>query len=454
MPQIKPNHNMHRRIIGRLSQFFILALLTFLFSNNINCLLDLHEDSSAANTDGFLTDEFQSVVAEQEATLYQWKNMAYDMANTLSMSSSCGRVPTPQTPFVFFHTRKAAGSNLRSIIDRKTKDLGLPQWIPCKNGVPCVPSSLPPPGEDGNEKAVYAGHVNYNHMAQLFRQRFAKTPTFYGTTDLRIMKTQNFRDPSTGRKHNHTYISLWHDNLHNSNFGSCLINIRPTVSRVVSCWNYRFIREVKEKLDVPVASNATVEEVMTMLPEAVDKFGNGCNNEIARILGRTNDENLINHLSVRTYGLKYFFDEMETVMSRMASCVVVRMDRCEDSNAILKHFLPWMHSEDLCKLKEKQSSFSGVVSDEVREAILAQNSFDELVFRFGEELFKAQFEVALEGQGRGNGRERGTTLSLENKAMRKESISLESSPRISISKSSPPSVHLLHNLSHPLNHKQ
>ena len=339
------------------------------------------------------SDEFQSVVAEQEATLYQWKNMAHDMANTLSNSSSCGSVPTPQNPFVFFHIRKAAGSNLRSIIDRKTQDLNLPQWIPCKNGVPCVPSSLPPPGEDGNAKAVYAGHVNYNHMSQLFRQRFAKTPTFAGT-DLRIMETQNFRDSSTGRKRNHTYISLWHDNLHNSNFGSCLINIRPTVNRVISCWNYRFIREVKQKLDFPLASNATVEEFMAMLPEAVDKFGNGCNNEIARILGRTNDENLINHLSVRTYGLKYFLDEMETVMSRIASCVVIRMDRCEDSNAILKHFLPWMHSEDLCKSSEKQSSFSGVVSDEVREVILAQNSFDELVFQFGEEMFEALLEVA------------------------------------------------------------
>lgn len=396
-----------------------LCAVSILVWHNISILFDLH-NAYAKNVDGlsdgfFLLGDGESssskvqfldlqVAADQEATLHRWKSMAPDLANALSVSSSSSSasasLPSTQKPFVFFHLRKAAGSSLRRIIDKMAQDLHLTRWIPCKNGVPCVPSSMPPPGEGGKEKAVYAGHVNYNHMSQLVRQRFAKTPNI--TDDSKVVKTLTFKDLSTGREHNNTYISLQEDNLHNSNFGSCLTNIRPTVSRVVSCWNYRFLHDVRGKLDVPEASNATVELLTAMLPEAVDKFGNGCNNEIARIFGRTNDENLINHLSVKTYGPKYFLDELETVMSRMASCVVVRMDRCEDSNAILKHFLPWMHSEDMCEsTKEKQSSLSGVVSDEAREAILAQNSFDELVFRFGEELFEAQLEVASKKKGAG-----------------------------------------------------
>eukprot|EP01083_Nonionella_stella_P101031 285865_1 len=409
----------------QLSSLALTLCAVILAWNNISILFDLQHNAYVKNVDGLsdglllsdgesssskvqeFLDLLQVAAADQEATLHRWKSIAHDLANALSVSSSSSSakvsasasLPSPQKPFVFFHLRKAAGSSLRSIIDEMAQDLDLPQWIPCKNGVPCVPSSMPPPGEDGNEKAVYAGHVNYNHMSQLVRQRYAKTSTITDDSNSKVVKTLTFKDLSTGREHNNTYFSLQDDNLYNSKFGSCLTNIRPTVSRVVSCWNYRFLHDVRGKLDVPVASNATVEELTAMLPEAVDKFGNGCNNEIARIFGRTNDENLLNHLSVKTYGPKYFLDELETVMSRMASCVVVRMDRCEDSNVILKHFLPWMHSEDLCEsAREKQSSLSGVVSDEAREAILAQNSFDELVFRFGEELFEAQLEVASKGR--------------------------------------------------------
>ena len=52
---------------------------------------------------------------------------------------------------------------------------------------------------------------------------------------------------------------------------------------------------------------------------------------------------------------------------------------------------------DLYQTREQQTTLPTDITDEAKEAILAQNIFDDMVFKFGPELFEAQMEVAKEG---------------------------------------------------------
>jgi hypothetical protein len=180
--------------------------------------------------------------------------------------------------------------------------------------------------------------------------------------------TQTFRDDNHRKI---TYNSV-HDDRKEP-FGSCVIHIRPTVSRVESCWNYRFTLKNKQTkgLNIPKSYNTTAEECNTLLPDAV---GNGCNNEYTRILGNT----------------------LETILSRMSRCVMILAERCEESNRISKHYLPWSMGANLCSMHEHQSEKRKELEDEAKEAILSQNHFDELIFSFGAKLSEAQLAVAEE----------------------------------------------------------
>jgi len=325
--------------------------------------------------------------------LDRWTTNAYELASELSKSPWRASLPSPERPFVFFHIRKGGGSSLRTILFRSSKMHGLDHWIPCMNGTRCVPFSLPLYNEKQLRKAVYVGHLNWSHMAQLMRETTRNVRDRDQPTTNRTFKIND--DHETERTN--VYLSLRDDDRQHS-FGSCLANIRPTVSRVVSCWNFRFVQAKRGSWNLPVASSMTVEEWETLLSDAVDSFGNGCNNEMYRIFGSTQHEPFVNKLSVETYGATHYLDELETVLGRMAKCVMIRVDRCADSITILKHFLPWIDAGDLCQKREKISTLPTNITNEAEEAILAQNTFDDLVVQFGAELFEAQLKVARDGR--------------------------------------------------------
>eukprot|EP00957_Ditylum_brightwellii_P047384 3599504-Ditylum_brightwellii.AAC.1 len=71
----------------------------------------------------------------------------------------------------------------------------------------------------------------------------------------------------------------------------------------------------------------------TMLPLAYDHHSNGCNNEIARIFGSTQDETAVNTLSPSGV---WFDKEFETIALRLSQCVIVLPERCQESNTCWK----------------------------------------------------------------------------------------------------------------------
>ena len=93
-------------------------------------------------------------------------------------------------------------------------------------------------------------------------------------------------------------------------------------------------------------------------------------------------------------GAHYFVDELDTVLAPMARCVMLRVDRCQDSSIILRHYLPWINTTKLCTTHALKSHRSKDLRAGAATVILEHNAFDELAFRFGDALFEAQLKVA------------------------------------------------------------
>jgi len=249
-------------------------------------------------------------------------------------------------------------------------------WIPCSAGRACVPYSLPRPDED---YLVYAGHLNFMHMTNLMRETKVKNILLQQTETVRLKNGKNI---------------TYHHVDDSYRLFDCVTTIRPTVKRVISCWNFRFAKKTRPSspgFPLPRANALDAQDLAKLLPRAYDQFGGGCNNEMARIFGSTVDETYINTLSPSHPG---FVQELDNVASRISKCLIIRVDRCEDSNVIIEHFIPWMNGTDVCSHHENSHGKPSdqVISEEAKAVILEQNYFDELIFDLGEELFEQQLK--------------------------------------------------------------
>lgn len=290
---------------------------------------------------------------------------------TLLSKRSPAEIPTHNKPFVYFHTRKMGGSSLRYFLDREAKKRNIDHWIPCygKNG--CVPFSLPPPSD--NKSLIFGAHINFMHMTNFMRETRLQ-PT--------LMKFKQSITLENGS-------NLTYHNLDDSYpLFDCVTFIRPTVSRVVSCWNYR----MNQHLGLPRSNKLAPEDWANLLPYAMDRFNNGCNNEYARIFGSTVHESQVNTLSPSKPS---FLEELDNIASRISTCVILRIDRCQDSDVIMHHFIPWMSEASLCSRHEKKvGKESDAVSEESAAVILEQNYMDELIFDFANDMFEEQLKIA------------------------------------------------------------
>ena len=250
-------------------------------------------------------------------------------------------------------------------------------WIPCFGARSCFPFSLP----DLQNFEVYGGHLNFMHMTNIMRE-------LHNDMLLHETKTQILENGE----------ELTHHTLDDSyRHFDCVTTIRPTVKRAISCWNYRFNNnrgDLPKALGFPLprSNKLAAQDFATFLPETYDQYGNGCNNELARIFGSTVDETHVNTLSLSEPG---FVQELDKIASRISKCIILHSDRCEDSNKIIEHFIPWMNGTDMCsRHKNSFGKSSDEVSEEAKAVILEQNYIDELIFNLGEELFEKQLEKA------------------------------------------------------------
>ena len=290
-------------------------------------------------------------------------------------------LPSKNKPFVFFHNRKCGGSTLRLSIFDAALSHNLTNeelWIPCHGGVPCVEFENIP---RVSRRSIYASHINYEDVVRARRQmnlRRFKNTLYHGHTVLSNGDNSTFYHLNDGRHH-----------------FDCLTNVRDTVSRVVSCYNYRFLQGRPKPWHMPQPDEMKDVDWSVLLPQAYDRYAGGCNNEMARTFGSLNDETIINTLTTSSL---YFERELRHASERMSQCIIVNLDRCEDSNTVLRYYLPWLgNGLDVCtkrvntgKIPHKPTTLQNGSA----EAILALNEFDELMFQFGMKLFEEQLQNA------------------------------------------------------------
>ena len=315
------------------------------------------------------------------ASFDAWKEKAKELARKITTSE----FPSGKNPFAFLHQRKAGGSSLRQLVyDAAHDKLGLNKntlWIPCHTVI-CADFDTPPRAV----RAVYASHVNYIDVVKSIREDNPNRGNIEKFQEKGVLK-------------NGDQTVFYHIDEDNHLF-DCMTNLRSTVSRVVSCWNFRMIQTAMPAWKTSPANELSSEDWETILPQAYDKYNNGCNNEVARIFGSLHDESAINTLSPDD---PIFLHEFNKIASRMSRCVVLIPERCEDSNKVISHYFPWMGEvADLChshlNSAKGHAKSSKDLQDGAADAILSQNVMDELLFQFGLSLFDEQVRIANEAK--------------------------------------------------------
>ena len=311
--------------------------------------------------------------------------------------------PTEQHPFVFFHLRKAGGSQLKYNLVQAGARLNVSTFFPCYGKIPCETYAPYPvrrrrnPGTDEGDAvrsvrykyAIFGGHFPWPSV-----QSWA-----YASAGM-VPRMHSKRLPFT-----------------------CLVQLRPTLDRVRSCWNYRFVKEDGRHLPQEVAAYASsrggflrfpkagevsAHNLSTLLPRMRDQYGSGCNNEILRIFSSIGaDEERVNGIREDDPAAAALLNETRR---RLSQCVITRVDRCAESREVIAHHLPWLLADyDTCgdgshnSIRSHHNSIRWSARSnftaEAAAVVLKLNGLDERIFRVGARLFEHQLRRARGAAG-------------------------------------------------------
>jgi len=340
-----------------------------------------------------------SPAAEAEGWIQKAPNLVARLKPAAVPSASEGR------PFVFFHVRKGGGSVLRQLIEDGAAARNLTRWIPCHTPELCSPFSLLP---NDALRDVYASHVNFADVTKLTTELAMETKKeeFLKST-MQVVRPREDGDKAEAGAGGAVTVHTLPEEGERKSF-DCLTNLRSTVSRVVSCWNYRMNQRGQSVglghgwHKIPSGNKLSARDWSAMLPVAYDQYMTGCNNEIARLFGDKIDEKEMNTLSPTRATTNdpnpMFLHQFNIIAARMAKCVIIIPERCEESIAVMRHYLPWIDGADqLCGLKMNASNRKETAKElttNSSDAILAMNQLDKLLVQFGEALFDIQYKIA------------------------------------------------------------
>ena len=291
-------------------------------------------------------------------------------------------VPSHEWPFVFFHLRKAGGSTVRTALDDAAKAAKVDSFVACQGGVSCTTWGPSTDHHDGKGPDVIGGHFFAPLVDRWASQRW-----------------------STGRH------AAFLANSTTTNAPACFVLLRQTVPRVKSCWNYRFIQTMGQSLrhklpGVRSFGNTSAAEIGRTLPRARSNYDEGCNNEAARVLSYHGfDEELLGRLTAGGESSATATAVVAEVLKRLSSCVVGILERCADTETVLRAYLPWLAPHYAC---ENTTLNRGTVEDrkdavvdaDVEDVVLRQNALDEVAYKFGDEMLTlrlAQGQSYLKG---------------------------------------------------------
>ncbi|CAK0894791.1 unnamed protein product [Prorocentrum cordatum] len=213
-----------------------------------------------------------------------------------------------ERPLVFIHQRKAGGISLRSILFSQAKRLHLPFNIKCFSE-PCESYSY------GTSKvAVYGGHVDWLELSRTF-----------------------------ARQGQFTSKDVWKDGVQQF---SCITNFRDPLSRIQSCYYYRF-----KKFGAPDCLAAVKpEDMKQFFRQGRSEYGLGCLNEPFRMLSGLVDEALFND-DTDDQEWDYVFN---STLANLAHCVPIILENCSTLDVAVSWFPQLKHIADLRTVRKNR----------------------------------------------------------------------------------------------------
>eukprot|EP00316_Scyphosphaera_apsteinii_P023901 CAMPEP_0119314860 /NCGR_PEP_ID=MMETSP1333-20130426/34069_1 /TAXON_ID=418940 /ORGANISM="Scyphosphaera apsteinii, Strain RCC1455" /LENGTH=340 /DNA_ID=CAMNT_0007320059 /DNA_START=109 /DNA_END=1131 /DNA_ORIENTATION=- len=234
-------------------------------------------------------------------------------------------IPGPGRLFVFWHQRKAGGSTMRKALLDAAQNISMGAFIPCYNGTACDTYAPPDPSIIGYGMRPY--YILGGHLYRSYVERW----------DWLWHIREN--------EGNHPFSQLAQG--HADAAPLCFTQLREPVSRVESCWNYRMVagQRRNQLTNLPLFHEMEEHELDRLLPNMFSMWGEGCNNEAARVLSsvgmddaRVNRLNLSKASPMVTVGL----GALHEVLHELPKCIIGVLERCEDTMANLRAHLPWL----------------------------------------------------------------------------------------------------------------
>jgi hypothetical protein len=310
--------------------------------------------------------------------------------------------PGPQSLFTFFHMRKSGGSMIREAVYRAAQRLGARSFIPCyptnlgaatriecdTYAPPLVAQSAPHSRQRPYD--IVGGHI-FRPLLEKWEWRWRSTLK----PDSNLPFVQSQLAPQTP---------------------ACLTVIREPLARVESCWNYRFVHG--RDIDTSVGG-ATAEfklfhlmdpaSLDKLLPHTYSRYGEGCNNEAARLLASIGPEetrvNQLNLLNMSSPDQPAALGALSDVLQQLSKCVVGVLERCQATMVNLRAHLPWLAPEYDCTSTNVSANVlnrgEALPPDRKSTANWARlaavvrrhNALDEIAYGFTNQLLTAQLNA-------------------------------------------------------------
>ena len=301
------------------------------------------------------------------------------------MAKRIAQAPSPSRPFVFFHQRKAGGTTMRSLIATTAQKLGLHFFLPCFARVSCE-TYEPPQGKSDMVKqvSVLGGHLYW--------------PALEKSLEINKVIDSHWKIQQPGKEgaSPSSYARAPFD---------CFTSFREPVSRVVSCWNFRFVQPSMGANQLPLVSGMNTTEIDRNLNYGASAQFEGCNNEPLRLLsdfGRAEKD--VNTLTAGTgpyvdsNGWEYGATAaLLSTLEHMQQCVIGVMERCEETKLVLDFYLPWLGRNFKCSATHlnvgKVSSRSNLLSEEQIAEVKRLNELEVMTYTVANAMLDKQLDV-------------------------------------------------------------
>jgi hypothetical protein len=302
------------------------------------------------------------------------------------------KLPTPETPVVFFHPRKSGGSSLRTLLYNRAVEAGVPKQqivIPCvgKPKRPCDAYDLNSAYTTTQQYALVGGHFFWGAQERLvpFRgldwEHYAgdKQKSVSAVPPAALAATEAIRNgddlmPATG-------VS-W----------QCITILREPVSRAVSCYYFRHKRRKGSK----TLGDLDPEELRSIMLYGRDTYGHTCSNEMARIFTGFPLEWEVSQPGDWSEGFHAAL--LHRAANNMGRCILLDLDDMPGNEELLDYWAPWIAWRGMGHEKLNKSKPDEEFTPEQLEVLRDTNGADLALYEYAKEFRKRQLEFVRSKQ--------------------------------------------------------